>query len=68
MANDNQLSKYERDLLFIIGICPDCEAVSVPVDLREGVFANIACVNCGNKFYVYPPLYAERRGGAHGTT
>lgn len=65
---ENQLSKYESDLLFVVGICPDCEQASVPANMQANAFANIVCVKCGSKFYVYPPLFAERRGGAHGTS
>jgi len=67
VASDNQLTKYECDLLFIVGICPDCEAPGVPGNLRACAFTDVVCVNCGSKFYVYPPTYAERRGGAHET-
>lgn len=68
MSEEKQLNKYERDLMFILGICPDCiEQTFFGKDFKAGSFQNIACKNCGAEFSIMPPLYAERIGGACGT-
>jgi hypothetical protein len=68
VAESNQLSKYERDLLFTLKVCPDCKDDSGFLEgPHGGCSVNIMCEKCGSKFNVCPPLFAERIGGAHGT-
>lgn len=65
MAN-NQLSKYECDLLFIMKICPDCGEAAFDDGLENGCVARVTCKSCGSLIRVLPPLFAERIGGANG--
>jgi hypothetical protein len=57
---EGELSKDERDKIFIENRCPDCDSLGFLAGPEGGCSQNIKCKNCGNKFNVCPPFFAER--------
>jgi len=56
----NALTVEEKAKLLEEGICPDCDSKTFYRGPEGGLSTNIRCVDCGSKFNVCPPYFAER--------
>jgi len=56
----NALTVEEKAKLLEEGICPDCDSKTFDRGPEGGLSTNIRCVDCGSKFNVCPPYFAER--------
>ncbi|MGD0278086.1 MAG: hypothetical protein ABSC11_02140 [Smithella sp.] len=55
-----ELNGYQMEMLFIERLCPDCGFSGFLGGPEGGCSQNIKCGNCGNKFNICPPFFAER--------
>jgi hypothetical protein len=55
-----ELNAYQMEMLFIEKLCPDCGHSEFLAGPEGGCSQNIKCNNCGSKFNICPPFFAER--------
>ena len=55
-----EMTAFEKAEIFESNQCPNCHKVGFLRGPEGSLCTNIMCKNCGSKFNVFPPYFAER--------